>query len=63
MMDLYAKGSTLRLAQSYVPTAALNLGDEGFTYDNAALLIAFLTRGQASDLTRANTLGNSFAYG
>jgi hypothetical protein len=63
MMDLYAKGSTLRLAQSYLPTAALNLGDTGFTYDNAAMLIAFLQRGQANDLTRANVLGNSLVYG
>jgi hypothetical protein len=57
MMDLYAKGSTLRLAQSYMPTTVLNLGDEGFTYHNAALLIALLVRGQESDLTRANVLG------
>ena len=53
MMDLYAKGATLRLIQSYVPTRALNLDDTGFTYDNAATQITFLRRGQANDLTRA----------
>jgi len=63
MMDLYAKGSTLRLAQSYVPTPALDLGDTGFIYDNALTLTAFLQRGQANDLTRALVLGNSLVYG
>jgi len=63
MMDLYSKGTALRLSQSYVPTQALDLGDEGFTYDNAVMLIAFLQRGQAGDLTRANVLGNSLVYG
>jgi hypothetical protein len=46
MMDMYAKGSTLRLSRSYVPNAALDLDAEGFTYDKAATLIAFLQRGQ-----------------
>ena len=63
MMDLYAKGSALRLAQSYVPTAALNLGATGFTYDNDVTLIAFLERGQSGDLARATVLGNSLVYG
>jgi len=63
MMDLYAKGSTLRLIQSYVPTAALNLGDTGFTYDNAATVIALLKRGQKTDVARAKVLGQSLVYG
>lgn len=62
MMDRYATGSTLRLSQSYVPTAALNLGDIAFTYDNAAVLIAFLQRGQSDDLARATVLGDSLVY-
>jgi len=62
MMDKYATGSTLRLSQSYVRTAALNLGDIGFTYDNAATLIAFLQRGQSDDLARATVLGESLVF-
>ena len=62
MMDRYASGSTLRLSQSYVPTAALNLGDIAFTYDNAVVLTAFLQRGQGDDPTRANVLGESLVY-
>lgn len=62
MMDRYFQGSTLRLIQSYVPTHALNLGDTGFTYDNAATVIALLQRSPADDMTRANILGNSLVY-
>jgi len=62
MMDLYATGSTLRLAQSYLPTAAQNLGDLAYTYDNAMLILALLQRGQTGDLSRAEVLGNSFVY-
>jgi hypothetical protein len=62
MMDLYFQGSTLRLIESYHPTHALNLGDTGFTYDNAATLIALLQRGTADDLSRANVLGDSLVY-
>lgn len=62
-MDLYAQGSTTRLVQSYVPTAALDLGDTGFTYDNALALSAFLVRGTSDDLARASVLGDSLVYG
>jgi hypothetical protein len=62
MMDLYATGTTLRLAQSYVPTTAQNLGDLALMYDNAAMITALLQRGTSDDLTRAQTLGNSIVY-
>ncbi len=63
MMDFYGQGQTIRLLQSYLPTAALDLGDTGFTYDNAVALLAFLLRGQANDIERATVLGNSLVYG
>lgn len=62
MMDLYASGDTLRLAQSFVPTKALHLGATAFTYDQAVLLAALLARGSSDDLARANVLGNSLVY-
>jgi len=62
MMDLYANGITLRLAQSYVPTTAQNLGDLAYTYDNAAMITALLQRGTSDDLSRAQTLGDSLVY-
>lgn len=63
MMDLYGHGQTIRLLQSYVPTAALDLGNTGFTYDNAVVLIALLLSGQSKDIERATVLGNSLVYG
>ena len=62
MMDLYASGSTLRLAQSYVSNSVLHLKDAAFTYDNAVALLAFLQRGTPDDLARATTLGRALAY-
>jgi len=62
MMDLYAKGLTLRLAQSYVNTDMLNLGTLGFTYDNDVMIMALLERGLSNDLSRARVLGNSLVY-
>jgi len=51
MTNPYPEDSTLRLSQSYVPTAALDL-DEGFPYDKAAALIAlFLPRGPSENST------------
>ena len=61
-MDLYVTGPTLRLLQSYKPTAALNLSDIAFVYDNAVAVIALLTRGQTDDLSRATLLGDSIVY-
>ncbi len=63
MMDVHGQGQTIRLLQSYLPAAALDLGDTGFTYDNAVALIAFLLRGHAKDIERATVLGNSLVYG
>ena len=62
MMDLYAQGLTERLAQSYVPTQALDLGTVGFTYDNDMMIMALLQRGLPNDLSRARVLGNSLVY-
>lgn len=59
MMDLYASGQTLRLAQSYVPTAALNLGPAAYTYDNAVLILTLLGAGY---MERATVLGNALLY-
>ncbi len=63
MMDVHGQGQTIRLLQSYLPTAALDLGDSGFTYDNAVALIALLLHGQPKDIERAKILGNSLVYG
>jgi hypothetical protein len=62
MMDTYASGSSLRLARSFVPTPALDLGDTAFLYDNALIIIALLKRGQSADLARARILGDSLLY-
>jgi hypothetical protein len=59
MMDSYASGTSPRLARSYVPTSALDLGDIAFLYDNALLIIALLKRGQPDDVARAGVLGDS----
>jgi hypothetical protein len=62
MMDSYATGTSLRLARSYVPTPALDLGDVGFLYDNALAIVALLGRGRSDDLARATVLGDSILY-
>ncbi len=62
MMDLYATGALLRLAQSYVPTPALDLADTAFTYDNALAIVAYLERGREDDVQRARLLGDSLLY-
>jgi uncharacterized protein YyaL (SSP411 family) len=62
MMDLYARGDTLRLAQSFVPTKAFHLGATAFTYDQAVFVAALLARGSSGDLARATVLGNSLVY-
>ncbi|MBV9101999.1 MAG: hypothetical protein JO060_00320 [Candidatus Eremiobacteraeota bacterium] len=43
-------------------THALQLGDIGYTYDNALVAIALLQRGVAADLQRATVLGDSLLY-
>ena len=59
MLDLYASGPTLRLAQSFVPTKALRLGPVAFTYDQAVLAIALL---RARDDARAGIVGQGLLY-
>jgi hypothetical protein len=58
MMDAYAKGSTLRLSQSYSDQAGLLT--TAFVYDNALTIIAYLRR--PGGLTRAKLLGDSLLY-
>lgn len=60
MMDRYASGSTLRLAQSYSDQNGLN--STAFTYDNALQIIAYLSRRTRDDLARARILGDSLLY-
>lgn len=61
-MDRYAQGGTLRLVQSYVPTAAFSSGDISYTYDDDVMLIALLARGKPDDVSRARVLGESLSY-
>src|SRR5215475_9446641 len=63
MMDAYAQGNTVRLAQSYADQIAGGLFTGiGFTYDNALLLLAYLARGRRGDMARALVLGNALVY-
>ncbi len=59
MMDAYATGATVRLTQSY---SDQTLGATAFTYDNAVSIHAYLARGTADDLSRAQVLGNGLLY-
>ena len=59
MMDAYATGATVRLAQSYSDEA---LGATAFTYDNAVAIHAYLARGTADDVVRAQILGSGLLY-
>jgi len=59
MMDAYATGDTVRLTQSYSDAA---LGATAFTYDNAVSIHAYLLRGSADGLQRAEVLGNGLIY-
>ncbi len=59
MMDAYASGNTVRLAQSYSDQA---LGATAFTYDNAVAIDAFMVRGGHDDVARAEVLGNGLIY-
>ena len=60
MMDAYAQGATVRLAQSY--TDQQGLLTTGFIYDNALVILAYLLRGRGDDLARARTLGDGLLY-
>ncbi len=61
MMDAYAAGSTVRLIQSY-SDAAFGAFAVAFTYDNAVAIQAYLARRSASDMQRAEVLGNGLIY-
>ncbi len=60
MMDVYATGDTVRLTQSYSDQSGLE--STAFTYDNAVSIHAFLLRGNADGLRRAEVLGNGLIY-
>jgi hypothetical protein len=60
MMDAYATGSTIRLIQSY--SDQIGLLSTGFTYDNAVTIHAYLARGGADALSRAELLGDGLIY-
>ncbi len=60
MMDAYATGSTVRLAQSYSDQA---LGATAFTYDNAVAIHAYLASGDSALQARAEVLGEGLLYG
>lgn len=63
MMDAYAQGNTVRLVQSYADQiAGGTFFSTAFIYDDALLLLAYLTRGGQSDLARALVLGNALVY-
>ena len=59
MMDAYATGQTLRLAQSYSDE---NLGPVAFTYDNAVSIHAYLASEDPGNLARAVVLGLSLLH-
>lgn len=59
MMDAYATGDTVRLAQSYSDGGLLSTS---FTYDNAVSIHAYLLRGTHDALDRAEVLGNGLIY-
>jgi hypothetical protein len=60
MMDAYAQGSVLRLAQSYSDQQGLQ--STAFTYDNAVIIDALLIRGMPDDEARASILGNALLH-
>ncbi len=59
MMDAYATGPTVRLAQSYSDAA---LHATAFTYDNAVAIHAYLASGLPENLARAEVLGAGLLY-
>ena len=59
MMDAYASGATVRLAQSYSDEA---LGATAFTYDNAVSIQAYLASGAGDTLDRARILGDGLLF-
>src|SRR4051812_24399739 len=63
MMDAYTQGSTVRLCQSYSDQiAGGTFYSTAFIYDNALLALAYLSRGKASDISRAIIVGKALLY-
>jgi hypothetical protein len=59
MMDLYATGTTPRLTQSYVGGVLTKKHyTDSVTYDDALMIDAFVTRGTANDISRAEVVGD-----
>ena len=61
MMDKYAKGSTLRLVQSFDGGPLKNFKD-AVTYDEALFVDAMLGGGSSEDTARAEVVGKAFLY-
>ncbi len=63
MMDAYAQGPTVRMCQSYSDQiAGGTFFSTAFVYDNALLILAYLSRRRGSDLARARILGDALLY-
>ena len=63
MMDQHATGTALRLPQSFTGGTLQKDGyTDSVTYDDALVIDAFLVRGTADDIARAEVLGNSLLY-
>jgi hypothetical protein len=60
MMDAYATGDTVRLAQSYADQSGLE--STSFTYDNAVSIHAYLLDRSRDSLARAEVLGQGLIY-
>ncbi len=61
MMDLYVKGSTTRLVQSFRGGRLRHFKD-AVTYDDALMVDALLAQGTGDDVTRARVIGDAFLY-
>jgi len=62
MMDAYATGNTIRLAQSYSDQEFAPFSPVAFTYDNAVTIHAYLVRGDRDSMDRAEVLGNGLIH-
>ncbi|PYU64244.1 MAG: Tat pathway signal sequence domain protein [Acidobacteria bacterium] len=63
MMDAYARGTTVRLCQSYSDQiAGGTFYSTAFVYDNALLVLAYLARARTSDIQRAKVIGDALLY-
>jgi hypothetical protein len=62
MMDAYATGGTVRLAQSYSDQEFAPFPQVAFTYDNAVIIHTYLLRGDRESLARAEVLGDGLIH-